>query len=62
MEPQFKDAQQAFRDAIAAGRLSDDPKSPVYAGNYMYMGTWDGKDAFKHYDTRRYLDAVGSGY
>ena len=55
--PTFKDAQEAFQEAIAAGRLSADRHSPIYAGKYMYMGTWDNQDQFKHYDTRRYLSA-----
>jgi len=54
-EVTFKDAQTAFQEAIASFRLSASPKSPVYAGHYMYMGTWDGKDQFKHNDTRQYL-------
>lgn len=56
MQPTFKDAQQAFKEAIEAGRLSVNPQAENYAGDFMYMGTWDGKDAFKHRDTREYLD------
>ena len=52
--PTFKNAQEAFRQAIKDQRLSDDPNSPTFAGKYMYMGTWAGKDHFKHYDTRSY--------
>ena len=51
----FRDSEQAFNEAIASGRLSDDPSSPVYAGRYMYMGTQGGLDLFKHVDTRKYL-------
>ena len=54
-QPTFKDAQQAFREAIAAGRLSDDQKALNYAGHYMYMGTYSGLDQFKHINTRQYL-------
>ena len=54
-EPVFRDARQAFDDAINSGRLSANPKDVNYAGRYMYMGTWTGKDAFKHVDTREYL-------
>jgi hypothetical protein len=53
----FRDAQQAFNEAIAAGRLKarrDDVSGP-YAGNYMYMGTWSGKDHFKNRYTREYI-------
>ena len=56
--PVFKDSHLAFEEAIRAGRLSADQQSPLYAGNYMYMGTWDGLDAFKHVDTRQYLPKV----
>ena len=53
-KPTFKDAKEAFDQAINEGRLSILPTSPTYAGKYMYMGTWAGKDHFKHYDTRSY--------
>ena len=45
-----EDAQQAFREAIAQGRLSERT-----AGDYMYMGTTAKGDDFKHRDTRIYL-------
>ena len=52
----LRDAQEAFADAIASGRLSDDPRSTTYAGDYMYMSTGaEGRDQFKHCHTRRYL-------
>lgn len=53
----FRDAGEAFEDAIKAGRLSRDPKAENYAGRFMYMGTKvDGrKDLFKSIDTREYL-------
>ena len=51
----FRFPQDAFDDAIKAGRLSADPHSPLFAGNYMYMGTRDDRDTFKHIDTRAYL-------
>ena len=59
----FVDPQQAFEAAIRVGRLSDDPKSPVYAGRFMYMGTQTAslqpprqqKDLFKNIRTREYL-------
>jgi len=54
-KPEFRDTQAAFRDAIAAGRLSGHPLSPYYAGLYMYMGTGAGVDTFKHKRTRQYL-------
>lgn len=48
----FRDAQQAFKDAIRKGELSDDPKNARYAGRYMYMHSIDGQDTFKHVDSR----------
>jgi hypothetical protein len=56
-EMTFKDSAQAFDEAIAAGRLSDKPATSNYAGHYMYMGTENGIDLFKHIDTRQYLPA-----
>ncbi len=56
--PTFRDAQQAFKEAIAAGRLSAEPTSDNYAGRFMYMGTKPEptpRDLFKHIDTREYL-------
>lgn len=54
-QPSFRPAADAFRLAILTGRLSNNPTSTVYAGKYMYMGTWNGVDAFKSIDTREYL-------
>ncbi len=54
---EYNDPQAAFERAIAEGRLSDDPSSPVYAGRFMFMGARDGLDLFKNIDTRRYLPA-----
>ncbi len=51
----FNDGTAAFDAAIASGRLSAHPSSPVYAGHFMYMGTNEHGDMFKHCDTRRYL-------
>ena len=57
----WKDAQAAFKEAIAQGRLSENPKADNYAGNYMYMGpAINGGDAFKHIVTRQYLRPVVS--
>jgi hypothetical protein len=54
---QTNDHSIAFDSAIKSGRLSEDPKSDIYAGDYMYMGTnQDGIDLFKHIDTRKYLE------
>ena len=55
-DPSFRHAPAAFEDAIHAGILSDDPRSPCYAGKYMYMFTDPTRgDAFKHRDTRHYI-------
>lgn len=51
----IKDSQQAFGEAIERGYLSSKKGAPNYAGNYMYMYTDAGREAFKHIDTRRYL-------
>ena len=51
-----KDPQLAFKEAINSGRLSTDKNAPNYAGHYMYMGPGKGGDAFKHIDTRLYID------
>jgi hypothetical protein len=54
--PTFKDPREAFEQAIRDKRLSRDPGAPNYAGNFMYMGTWDNKDQFKNIIDRRYID------
>lgn len=45
----------AFERAIESGRLSDDETANNYAGDYMYMGSNENVDLFKHRDTRQYL-------
>ena len=52
--PTFKDPTNVFDEAIAQGRLTSST-GPLYAGHYMYMGTVNGRDLFKHIMTRRYL-------
>ena len=52
---EFRDAQEAFEQAIAEGRMSTDHESCQYAGDYMYMGTKYGVDLFKNINTREYL-------
>lgn len=59
--PTFKDPRTAFEQAIASGVLSPDPSAERYAGDYMYMHTWDGIDYFKHILTRRYLYVASDG-
>lgn len=56
----FRDSQQAFKEAIDAGRLSAEPAANNYAGRFMYMGdcrTPQGnmQSQFKRIDTREYL-------
>lgn len=55
MERTERNPDDAFEFAIDTGRLSANKGDDHYAGNYMYMGTWDGKDTFKHIDTRQYI-------
>ena len=43
-----------FEKAIQGGRLSREPRYPNYAGNYMYMGSSNGRDLFKNSMTRKY--------
>jgi hypothetical protein len=50
----FRDSQIAFQDAIDAGKLTTNKTDPHYAGNYMYMHTFDGVDYFKNIETRKY--------
>ncbi len=54
-QPIFNDPEVAFDTAIRSGWLSDTAGTENYAGRFMYMGTWNGIDAFKHIDTRKYL-------
>jgi hypothetical protein len=44
------DMDEVFERAISEGRMSLSE-----AQMYMYMGTRDGVDKFKHVDTREYL-------
>lgn len=50
----FKNPDEAFTEAIKAGRLTADTKASNYAGRYLYMGTTHGRDLFKNIDTRKY--------
>ena len=52
-----EESREAFKAAIAAGKLSDNPKQKNYAGYYMYMGrnSETNQPAFKHIETRKYL-------
>ena len=59
----LNNADAAFAKAIHEGRLCDRgahpspyKPHPPYADEYMYMGTFNGRDEFKHSVTRRYLD------
>lgn len=55
-KPTFKNPDDAFQQALDSGRLVHDhaAKNSVYL--FMYMGTVDGVDLFKHRDTRAYLE------
>jgi hypothetical protein len=52
---QIRIANAAFENAIETGRLSADPKAANYAGDFMWMGTQNGRDLFKDTATREYL-------
>jgi len=54
-KPTFKDSQEAFEQAISDDRLSGNEQNKLFAGDYMYMGTWNQKDQFKHITNRTYL-------
>lgn len=54
----FRNAREAFDDAIRQGRFCDNPNSTLYAGHYMYMGTNESGDLFKHRRTRQYLEPL----
>jgi len=57
-----RNPQDAFDQAIAEGRLSADEDDTHYAGNYMYMGTVNGCDTFKHIDTRQLPGIARGGF
>lgn len=60
-----RSTSQAFKDAIAAGVLSDDTALrdyaeggvSAYAGNWMYMYSMDGHDFFKNIAQRHYISS-----
>jgi hypothetical protein len=52
----FRDAKEAFNNAISINVLSADPKSFRYAGLFMYMHSVDNKDLFKNINTRQYIE------
>ncbi len=54
-KPTFKEPETAFSEALESGRLSHAADADNYAGNFMYVGTWDGKDSFKNIEPRQYL-------
>lgn len=53
--PNHRDPRKAFDEAIADGFLNRNTNSPLYAGNWMYMHTEEGMDAFKNIITRKYI-------
>ncbi len=60
-EVTFRQPENVFEDAMEQGRLNKDKESPLFVGNYMYMGTWDGVDRFKDSVTRQYLPTEPTG-
>lgn len=55
----FINPQKAFEDAIKHGALTVNSTDDNFAGNYMYMHTEDGINAFKHIVTRQYIFLKG---
>ena len=51
----YGNPDEAFERALSSGRLSHDASATNYAGRYMYMGEKDGRDLFKHIETREYI-------
>lgn len=51
---EHKNPREVFERALKEGKLTLE-KGSRFVGDYMYMGTWDGKDQFKHINTRLYL-------
>jgi len=49
-----RNPNEAFNQAIAEGRLTINLEDKNFAGDYMYMGTYNGRDSFKHCDSRKY--------
>jgi hypothetical protein len=52
---EWSDPVAARDHAIKAGRLSTDSNAPNYFGDYQYRGSQNGKDVFRHRETRRRL-------
>ena len=52
---EYRNPNDAFDKAISEGRLSSNKNHPRFAGDYMYMGTQNGTDMFKHIFTRQYI-------
>lgn len=51
---EYKDSQVAFQQAIDCGHFSTVANDHNYIGGYMYIGSDDNKDYFKHSETRAY--------
>ena len=54
-EIEYLDSQECFEKAIKEHRLSSTNGDWNYAGDFMYMGTWQGRDQFKNRNNRDYL-------
>ena len=59
----FRDAKEAFSNAIEKEVLSEDETQENFAGNYMYMYSSDDLkiDYFKHINTREYIEVGNKG-
>jgi len=55
--PVFIDSQQVLDQSIPHQPSILRPQSSLYAGNFMYIGTWGFIDRFKHVETRHYLSS-----
>ena len=51
-----RQTNEAFNLAIKWGWLSEDPRSNLFAGHYLYMGlNQEGLPVFQHEDTKEFL-------
>jgi len=56
-QPNFyirSDVESLFEEAITRGQFGIKPERADYVGDWMYMGTVDGVDSFKHVLSRLY--------
>ena len=58
--PDFRPSDDAFKNAIESGNLSENKNKKNYAGNFMYMYSSEmcNTDYFKNVNTREYIQVV----